>query len=179
MNLVGCFSARCFLIASRLVSCTFPASAPRAGKGSTTGSFFKRVHWLWFGEPESDQFRQNGCVAPMWDGRRLKSRTQSAALIVGNVGKGKIYRGKGEKSGITVCVSNQFELLMVIQRRASRPYVKTLAPEDWQAGLPFPERVGEPVVTNSRFSVVAAICPAIRKPVLGARQLQSERACCD
>ena len=39
VNLACCVCARRFLMASRLASWTFPASAPRAGKGSTTESF--------------------------------------------------------------------------------------------------------------------------------------------
>ena len=61
----------------------------------------------------------------------------------GNVGKGQIDRGKGEKSGITMCISDQLELLMAIQRRASHPYIRTWDPEDWQARSPFPRRAGE------------------------------------
>src|SRR5262245_51688 len=89
----------------------------------------------------ASQFCQNGCVAPVRDGRRLKGRTQSGALMAGLIGKGQIYRGKGEKCGITVCVSNQLELLVIIQCRTSqlrqdmgpRRLVSTLAfpPQSW------------------------------------------------
>jgi hypothetical protein len=68
----------------------------------------------------------------MWDGRCLEGRTQSGAFSVGNIGKGQIDCGKGEKSGITMCIPDQLELIMAIQRRAS---IRT--------SLPWTQKTGE------------------------------------
>jgi hypothetical protein len=62
------------------------------------------------------QSRQNGWITPMWDRRHFESQTQSGALGVGSIGKGQIDRGKGEKSRITVCVSDKLQLITAIQR---------------------------------------------------------------
>ena len=68
----------------------------------------------------------------MRGGRCLERQTQSGALTVWKIGKGQIDRGKGEKSGITMCISDQLELIMAIQRRAS---IRT--------SLPWTQKTGE------------------------------------
>jgi hypothetical protein len=42
----------------------------------------------------------------MWDGRRLKSRAQSDPLGGGDVRKGEVDCGKGEKSRVAMCISD-------------------------------------------------------------------------